>query len=135
TILRLKQRVEELEKELSAAQKAPPAGTSDLAKGEDPLQLTFRYMSRIAGTFVSKEKIVATTYNEAFSAISPLMIDKASEQQLLGALRDHFTRQLQTEEEGVFTPVSLAPKDFHDLKIQLRALGLIDKSTSPRSLK
>jgi hypothetical protein len=134
TILRLKQRVEELEQELTAAQKSPPAGTSDLAKGDDSLRLTFKYSLRAEGSIVTKESVVETTYNEAFSAISPLMIDKASEQQLLGALRDHFAPKVKIQENAIFGP-TLAQKDFHDLKIQLRALGLIDKSTSPRSLK
>jgi hypothetical protein len=136
TILRLKQRIEELEEQVAAAQKAPPAGTADLAKGDDPLTLTFKYTSRTGGALVSKEKVINTTYNQVFAMISPLMIDKASEQQLLATLRDHFVRQLTTEEQGsMFAYGAFVQKDFHELKIQLRALGLIEKSTSPRSVK
>jgi hypothetical protein len=137
TILRLKQKIEELEMQVSAAQKTPPPGTSDLAKGDDPLTLTFKYSYRSAGALTSKEKLITTTYNDVFSAISPLMIDKASEQQLSVALREHFIRQLLTTEEPGSSLVfgGLSQRDFHELKIQLRALGLIEKSTSPRSLK
>jgi hypothetical protein len=136
TILRLKQRIEELQEQVAAAQKAPPAGTADLAQGDDPLKLTFRYTLRTAGALTSKERVVSTTYNEVFAAISPLMIDKASEQQLSVALREHFGRQtLGSDEQIALMYGGLVQKDFQELKIQLRALGLIEKSTSPRSVK
>lgn len=64
------------------------------------------------------------------------MIDKASEQQLSVAIRDHFSKGDKFFEPGAFpqTPV-LVNADFQKLKLQYRALELITKDTSQKSLK
>ena len=65
------------------------------------------------------------------------MIDKASEQQLSFAIREHFYRRIVEQEPAgtSFVTVSLLNTDFQKLKVQYRALGLITKETSQKSLK
>jgi Domain of unknown function (DUF4062) len=136
-ILRLKRQVEDLQQALESARTSGPAGTSGLAQDDEPLELTFRASIRgTAGGLTQKEYRVATTWNEVFSVISPLMIDKASEQQLSVALREYFSKRDTLVEPGT-VPYSLilSGGDLQKLKLQFRALGMITKDTSQKSLK
>jgi hypothetical protein len=139
-ILKLKRQLEDLQRELESIRSAAPSGTGDLAQGDEPLNLTFRSNFREVDGGVSrvrqKEHQVATTWNEVFSIISPLMIDKASEQQLSAALRDHFNKRDELAEPGALPyGLAISSNDFQKLKLQFRALGLITKDTSQKSLK
>jgi hypothetical protein len=136
-ILKLKKQVEELQSVLESARTSSPAGTSDLAQGDESLELTFRATLRgSGGGLTTREYRVATTWNEVFSVISPLMIDKASEQQLGLAIREYFGKRDSLVEPGI-VPFSLAliNSDLQKVKLQFRALGLITKDTSQKSLK
>lgn len=139
-ILKLKKQLEDLQHELESTRNAAPPGTSDLAQGDDPLELTFRSTFREVEGGVSrarqKEHQVATTWSEVFSVISPPMIDKASEQQLSGALREHFNkRDRLVDPQALPYGLALSNTDLQKLKLQFRALGLITKDTSQKSLK
>ncbi len=137
-MLRLKNKVEELERSLESARTSGPMGTSDLAQGDDPIHLTFRASIRAGGLAagVPKEYRIATTWNEVFSIISPLMVDKASEQELMSAIREHFFRRIVAlEPNATLYGTQLGNSDFQNLKVQYRALGLITKDTSQKSLK
>ena len=129
-------RIEELERNLDTARTVAPTGTAELAQGQEPIQLTFKATVR-SGTITIKEYRINTTWDEVFSVISPLMIDKASEQQLSFAIREHFYRRIVDQEPAgsTFVNVALLNTDFQKLKVQYRALGLITKETSQKSLK
>lgn len=134
-ILKLKRQVEELQQALELTRTSGPAGTSNLAQGDEPVDLTFRATIRDdANRITQKEYKVATTWNEVFSVISPHMIDKASEQQLSAALREYFSKRDALGERGLMS-LTLSNSDFQKLKLQYRALGLITKDTSQKSLK
>jgi hypothetical protein len=135
-ILRLKKRIEELERNLDTARTVAPTGTAELAQGEGQIELTFRANVR-SGGITTREYRIGTTWYEVFSVISPLMIDKASEQQLSYAIREHFYRRIVDQEPAgtAFISVGLLSTDFQKLKVQYRALGLITKETSQKSLK
>jgi len=129
-ILTLKKKIENLQNELESVRTSAPMGTSDLAQGDEELELTFRLRGLGPN---SQEITVKSTWNEIFSVISPLMIDKATEQQLSGAIRDYFLPRLPAGTSAIM--VNLSNRDFHRLKLQYRALGLITKETSQKSLK
>jgi hypothetical protein len=131
-ILMLKKKIEELQSALESARTSVPTGTADLAQGDDPVELAFHL--RVTGT-TSKDYRVKTTWNEIFSVISPFMIDKASEQQLSSAIRDYFLPQIPLESGTPPYMLILSNRDFQKLKLQYRALGLITKETSQKSLK
>jgi hypothetical protein len=63
------------------------------------------------------------------------MIDKASEQQLSSALRDYFLPKIPFGSGTSSYMIMLDSRDFQKLKLQYRALGLITKETSQKSLK
>jgi hypothetical protein len=142
-ILELKNEVERLQKELSKLRTSAPAGTENLAKGEDTITLKFafnthdgNYKKRVwAGNFT-------TTWNDIFYSISPLMIDEATEYQIKNKLNE-FTKG-QTKEDFnndkklkgfTISNVTIDNEDFQTIKVQLRALGLITKSPKNRSVK
>ena len=64
------------------------------------------------------------------------MIDKASEQQLGSALREYFSKRDAFVEPGTVPyTLMLSSADLQKIKLQFRALGLIKKDTSQKSLK
>lgn len=131
-ILTLKKKIEQLQGELESARTSVPTGTSDLAQGDEPVDLAFLLRAKGA---TPTEHSVKTTWNEVFSVVSPLMIDKATEQQLISAIRDYFLPQISPETASNPYLLTLSSRDFQKLKLQYRALGLITKETSQKSLK
>lgn len=135
-LLRLRDRVDELEAELARARVTAPQGTEDLAQGDETMELHYNFMdfddkigiSHYADTFV-------TTWNLLFSAIAPRMINEASEE-TLGHTLNWFIAQanrekLQRREDLMghrLEIFELSSDDFQTVKVQLRALGLIVKS-------
>ena len=74
--------------------------------------------------------------------VSPLMIDEATERQLENALNklviDRASLSLQKSEQFKAWDIAkfqIDSNNFQTIKIQLRALGLIAKSTKGRSIK
>ena len=144
-ILSLRRRVEELQAELQATRTSGPAGTSDLAQGEDAFEIRFSFVaSRDEWAHNGKafESSTVVEWDEIFSALSPLMIHEAVEGDLAKALnnlvRDFAWHDLSESKE--FKGLNLMnfkadSDDFQTIKIQLRALGLITKSAKSRSVK
>ena len=144
-ILSLRRRVEELQAELQATRTTGPAGTSDLAQGEDTFEIRFSFVaSRDAwahnGTAYGSTTVLE--WDDIFSAMSPLMIHEAVESDLAKVLntlvKDHAWNDLKNSKG--FKDLNLLnfkadSDDFQTIKIQLRALGLITKSTKSRSVK
>jgi hypothetical protein len=135
-ILRLKTQVEQLQAELELTRTSAPLGSADLASGDEQIELTFvPAFQRVGAGVTAKEHKVLTSWNEVFSVISPLMIDKASEQQLTNAIREYFWGRLAPQPNTSLFSITLASSDFQKLKLQYRALGMIAKDTSQKSLK
>jgi hypothetical protein len=83
---------------------------------------------------------VELTWNEIFSCVSPFLIDEATEQTLISALNENIeTREYEKLEkkhsEKLFKDFNVSSDDFQTIKVQLRALGLITKSSKQRSVK
>ena len=144
-ILSLRKQVEELQRELQATRSTGPAGIDDLAKGDDLFDISYSFVAspdewaHNGKTYSSK---IVADWDEIFSAVSPLMIDEATEIQLKAALNS-FVRATAwdglKEEKTLgklnFMNFNVADDDFQKIKVQLRALGLITKSTRSRSVK
>ena len=144
-ILSLRRRVEELQAELQATQTSGPAGTSNLAQGEDTFEIRFSFVAS-HDEWAHNGKIYGSStevdWDDIFSALSPLMIHEAVESDLAKALntlvREYAWHDLKESKE--FKGLNLMnfkadSDDFQTIKIQLRALGLITKSTKSRSVK
>ena len=144
-ILSLRRRVEELQAELQATRTTGPTGTSELAQGEDPFEVGLSFVASRDQWAHNGSKYTTTTtleWDDIFSALSPLMIHEAAEIDLAKALnsivQDFALAELKKTKE--FKDMNMLNfkaniDDFQTIKIQLRALGLITKSTKSRSVK
>lgn len=154
-IVRLRARVDELERELDEAGSGPPKGTEDLAQGDDDIKLGYTFsvvdksesMFRGRPSFYSSKAVTyrgtcVVTWNEIFSVISPLMIDEDSETRIEDTLEAFLTRRERPAiidreefENKDVSQLSIDREDFRTIMVQLNALGLIHKSTRQRSVR
>lgn len=86
-ILSLRRRIEELQQELLAASTHGPEGSIGLAQGEDTFRLNYTFVASptkysYAGSGYTGR--VNVKWNDIFAAISPLMINEATDGQLKG---------------------------------------------------
>jgi hypothetical protein len=144
-ILGLRRRIEELQQELLAASTHGPEGTGSLAQGEDAFEVHYSFDKLLDDHGLDRTRYsesISLNWDELFSAVSPLMINEATESQITHALntliRDSAyslltaTKQFKGQNLSGFR---IAGDSFQTIKIQLRALGLLTKSTKSRSVK
>ncbi|MFA4987114.1 MAG: DUF4062 domain-containing protein [Candidatus Brocadiia bacterium] len=135
-ILRLRNRIAELEDVLQSSRSYAPAGTEGLAQGDDQVLLEYH-----AGTTWSTDSPIetsASTWNQVFAAVAPKMIDETSECDLRKAIEYYVTDQKRAaKRRGGYERFEcrLSDKCLGTVVVQLRALGLIAKSDKKRSLK
>lgn len=144
-ILGLRRRIEELQQELLAASTHGPEGTGSLAQGEDAFEVHYSFdqlLDHHGLDRTSYSASISLNWDELFAAVSPLMINEATESQITHALntliRDSSYSRLTASKQLKGQNLSdfrIASDDFQTIKIQLRALGLITKSTKSRSVK
>lgn len=127
-ILRLLKQIDELEARVARNDSTAPPGTQDLAQGDEPIQLHFRY----AGFNGTGYEGLPFSWHEIFSVLGPILVVQATEADLKDKLAEIFLNRVQDGGGEVFGP-SVVDEDFQKIKLQLRALGLIelkDKSGS-----
>jgi hypothetical protein len=147
-LLDLRKRIEELEGELSRARFSAPAGSERLAQGDDELIVRMRLPGHVFDSENDHDGRIrygfSTTWSAVFSTVAPLMIHETSDLSFRRAVTEFihsFGVGVLEEDEYVrtFDPAAvmwtLDESDFQTIKVQFRALGMIAKSTKPRSLK
>ncbi|MGE5617843.1 MAG: DUF4062 domain-containing protein [Sphingomonadaceae bacterium] len=143
-LLALRRQIEHLENQLQEARLSAPEGTAILAQGLDKFAIHFSFQAykgrRIDAKYYTHSTYV--TWDEIFAAVSPLMIDEASEAVIVQSLsilaRDSSLEELRGQKgfrDYTLTDFNISQDDFQTTKVQLRALGLITKSTKSRSVK
>jgi hypothetical protein len=147
----LRARVAELTSELAAEHRLQILeDTSDLASGEDPCDITaiIEYWTPevvAAGETYERNKKRAsgefeTTWNRVFARLAPELMDEASEEYLvevLGELALELAKEeFETEKDplGLIDGADIQPDSFNDVKVQLSALGLIERSGRRRAV-
>ena len=144
-LLGLRRRIEELQQELLAASINAPDGTTGLAQGEDIYEINYSFVASPNDYEFNDSKYSATVFaqwDDIFSAVSPLMINEATENALGKALNKLISdlaysdlKKTRGFKELELMNFQIDSDDFQTIKIQLRALGLINKSTKSRSVK
>lgn len=144
-MLRLRKHIEQLEGRLAAASVQAPEGTASLAQGDDEYDVSYRFEAYPPGKSYESKGLthsVRLSWNDIFATVSPLMIDEAPESALRAPLNDligNFSRPILKDDKNVKGMVlrsfRIDEDDFQTIKVQLRALGLISKSTKNRSVK
>jgi hypothetical protein len=143
-LLKLRQRVDELQAELTKSRTTAPKGAEDLAQGDELHTLNYGFSSQASGEY-NKSSWTGTfqaTWNDIFAFLAPLMINEASDDELKTALnafagnrnRGHLSKDKDLK-NCTLSNFSLNRDDFQTIKVQLRALGLITKSEKARSVK
>ncbi len=142
-LLGLRKRVEELEGQLAEAQTEAPRGTENLAQGDDEFSLIFTFKKYSGEYDFDGEEHRAKhtlTWNEIFYAVSPRMMNEASEQQILSDLSEFVQSRTIKRLQNQFRNYQLKyfkieSDTFRTILVQLKALGLITKSVRTRSVK
>lgn len=135
----LRQQVRELEEERERSRTTAPAGTEDLAQGDEEtlLRYTYRFKPSTERWQTYEERDSARIpWNNVFAALGPAMFDEASESVLRSRLndlaleweREALLSQVHEDPDGEVSNVQVLQEDFDKVKIQLVALRLIEKS-------
>ena len=123
-ILRLRDKIEDLEAEIEAGRTARPEGTEAYRQGEELVDLTIVDGNR------SRTLKVATSWNEIIKALGPIMTDEESERNLFTHLKSLLAAKAGIE---VNFGTGLDQGSFNTVMVQLRALGIMTKGTKKRS--
>lgn len=147
-VIKLRNRIAELEAETTKLQENPPAGAELLSSGEDQYVAHCNFTARDAGDrypYHSDKKYnsaISVTWNGIFAAVAPRMINECENSTLTDGIREYLSR----EARKIYQPQKfLKGKSLRDFiwrdqevetcVVQLRALGLIRESDRKRSLK
>jgi len=143
-VLKLRNKIEELEMKLREARLSAPAGSEALSQGDDDynVEYTFDSTDKDGDTWTWTQDF-DVSWTSIFYDIGPLMLDEATDRELHTGLnrmvrdRSRATRSKNEQLKGHRSLRNFAIKehDLQTIKIQLRALGLIAKSERPRSVK
>jgi hypothetical protein len=151
-ILKLRNKVSELETQIKQISTTAPAGTEEFAQGDDLFEIHFSYkvsnpssifdipgLNNDAKLYRTKFEI---SWNYIFSCIAPLMVNEASEEilekQLNALITSYNISDLSSRKEykeKVLSNFTIYNDIFYKIIIQLKSLGLIIKSTKNRSVK
>ena len=142
-ILELRDQVASLEVKLHKVRTEAPPGIEQLAQGDDTFEIP---LVGLCGDPFDRKEVPLTlslSWNQIFYTVSPLLIHESDESsirqalavQLLPRVRDYFRKKLHFCGESSSTSCKINTDCFRTIIVQLRALGLIVKSTRPRSVK
>ena len=144
-ILDLRKQVERLENMLQKVRTEAPPGTEHFAQGDDSFEISFwGKIWAVYGLDKKEEPLQASlSWNQIFYTVSPLLIDESNEESMCGVLeerllpevRTHFEKLDRVDFRGGSVGCTISGESFRTIIVQLRALGLIGKSTRTRSVK
>jgi hypothetical protein len=121
-ILGLRRKIDELKKQIDEAEFTAPAGTEGLAQGEEMISVHFQFDSK-ERSFCDGEE--AFSWNKILSKLGPILIGQASEKELSDKLSEAIQNRYQDKKKMTIYGVVARDQDFQQIKLQLRALGLI----------
>ena len=140
-LLELREKVLILEKQLNKSNTEAPSGSEKLMQGEDIFKMNYNY-EVWAGYdgWKAKSGILELSWDRLFFLLSPLMVDEANEPTLKNSINELIYEQKKDNEfkgipKGDLHRPKITDSDFQTVKVQFRALGLIEKSDRKRSIK
>lgn len=144
-ILQLRKTVEDLKAKLVEARTEAPPGTEHFASGDEVFKVRIRGVYKYSFREHEGAKSVPLSWNEIFFTVSPLMIQEASETAIEQVLANKLKHHLPASQQIADSPLIpntfkleswyIDAESFGTIIVQLRALGLIAKSTRTRSVK
>lgn len=143
-VLRLRKTIEDLQARLAESQLNAPKGTEELAQGEEDYPIDFKFNAYDKNsedwTF---DRQLDFPWNDIFEELGPLMLDEAADDKIRAGLaqlvKDQILESAAADAElkkfHSFRNFVVSSRDEQTIKIQLRALGLIEQSKKARSVK
>lgn len=135
-IIKLRNKIEELEQEINQRKNFAPKGSEDLEQGDDKMKVNFIYYDK--SWDIGEEHNDGNeefAWNEIYSRLSPLMVDEANEPTLKTETNIMILDRIKNSQGINPNRVLVNSEDFQTIKIQFVALGLIEKSDKKRSIK
>jgi Domain of unknown function (DUF4062) len=120
-IIRLRKKIDDLETHIADTEMAAPAGTEELAQGEERISLHFRYEQH--SRYTDGEE--SFSWNDILSILGPILIIQASEHDLKKKLAEAFTNRFKDGFGVQIFRAYMRDEEFQQVKLQLRAVGLI----------
>lgn len=141
-MLELRQRLAKAEAERESAQSALVEDTSELAQGTDEVTIPVVVSGQKKTENWQQYKATVdaqTTWDELFGDIGPIMIDEAIERDVRQRAAYHALAMVDGETRAAFADWSnlnakIYNEDWDMIRVQLRALGLIDKGQKKRPI-
>lgn len=143
-VLRLRKIIEDLQAKLTESHFSAPTGSENLAQGEEVYPIDFKFEARDAdGEAWVFERQLVLSWNEMFEALGPYMLNEIDDDQfrieICQLVKSEFIGRSDLLEDLTgfknFRNFIVEPRDVQTIKIQLRALGLIEQSKKVRSVK
>lgn len=122
-ILKLRRRIDELEAHIAQTELSPPPGAEKLAQGDETVDLHFRYEYGRIYHDTTEE----FSWDQIVSLLGPILLIKASEDELKRKLAEAVKNRLTDKLGQPVFEAYLRDEEFQKVKVQLRALGLIEE--------
>lgn len=127
-ILRLRRKIDEMEVHIAQTELRAPPGTETLARGDDTISVHFTY--KLGGDF--QETTEVFRWNDILSVLGPILLTRAHENDLKEKLSEIFMNRFNDKfQKNVLRAWMARDQEFQQIKLQLRALGLIQQGNDP----
>jgi len=126
-MIALRNKVEDLEAQLALVKNQPPRGTEELAQGSDVIQLPLAI--ELHGQ--DRQTTVTTTWDDLFGIVGPIMMNPSSEKAIADGLSYALARKIDPNIYNAY----VFSEAFQSAKLQLFALGLIERGLEPNTWK
>lgn len=123
----LRAQIDELIQQLENARTAPPAEAEGLARGDAQFSVHFTYQESLQ----NHVEQLLLTWDDIFALVGPVMFGEAPERELKEQLQRKFEANVPLSRRAHL--VRIDEEDFQTIKVQLLALGLIQKSERKRT--
>jgi hypothetical protein len=121
----LRGQIDELQRQLAEARVRPPVSAEGLASGRDVFRLGY------TTALLRKESYIDLSWDEIIAVLGPSMIQEASDAQLRQQLSRKIIDACQADRRD---RVVLTEDHFQTIKVQLLALGVMQKSVKKRAV-
>ena len=122
-LLKLRRRIEELETEILKTSFSGPAGSELLAQGEESISVHFR----IEASNGYRDHAETFSWNGILSILGPVLLHESTEGKLKDKLTEVLKNRFRDNYDGKLSSAYPRDEDFQRIKLQLRALGLIQE--------
>jgi hypothetical protein len=132
----LQQRVDELEQEKEDLAAGASSARQAWAGDDDPVTLEYSCNAYVKGNCKAVPAESTLTWRQVFAAVAPQMLQPASETAMRQALEEHLSGAALTDVQKhlpkahAVRNVTLTTASFNQVKVQLRAQGLIRKQSA-----